>query len=101
MAKKATKAKAKPKTTKAKVKNAANSAGDTVMHLLQSPLVAELVAVAATAAIASFAATGTEKARKSGKNAIKAAGVAAAAALGSRLTEEFDAIRDSAKKKKA
>ena len=39
-------------------KNSSAGAGDAFIKLLQSPLVAELVAVAATAALASLAETG-------------------------------------------
>lgn len=73
-------------------------AGDAVIKLLQSPFVAELVAVAATAALAALAehgftngADGT-RGKRAGK-AVKAAGKAAAAAVGRRLGSEFDEIR--------
>lgn len=73
-------------------------AGDAVIKLLQSPFVAELVAVAATAALAALAehgftngADGT-RGKRAGK-AVKAAGKAAAAAVGRRLGTEFDEIR--------
>lgn len=75
-------------------------ASETIIKLLQSPLVAELVAVAATAALAALAekgytSTGTRRGRAG--NAVKAAGKAAAAAVGRRLSTEFDEIRASAK----
>ena len=75
-------------------------AGDALVNLLQSPLVADLIAVAATAAIGALAEKrfgGDRDNRKSSGNAVKAAGVAAAAAIGRRLTEEVDAIRKSTK----
>lgn len=75
-------------------------AGDAFIKLLQSPLVAELVAVAATAALASLAehgfTTGTPRGQRAGK-AVKEAGKAAAAAVGRRLGTEIDEIRKAAK----
>ena len=75
--------------------------GEAFIKLLQSPLVAELVAVAATAALAALAEHGfTSREGSRGKragNAVKAAGAAAAAAVGRRLSTEIDEIRESAK----
>ena len=76
--------------------------GDAFIKLLQSPLVAELVAVAATAALAALAehgfTTGAEGSRgKRAGKAVKEAGKAAAAAVGRRLGNEIDEIRKSAK----
>lgn len=75
-------------------------AGDAFVKLLQSPLVAELVAVAATAALASLAehgfTTGTSRGKRAGK-AVKEAGKAAAAAVGRRLGNEIDEIRKASK----
>jgi hypothetical protein len=77
--------------------------GEAFIKLLQSPLVAELVAVAATAALAAlaeqgFTAGGGEgtRGKRAGK-AVKAAGKAAAAAIGRRLGTEIDEIRKAAK----
>lgn len=76
--------------------------GEAFVKLLQSPLVAELVAVAATAALASLAEHGftsggeASRGRRAGK-AVKAAGKAAAAAVGRRLGTEIDEIRKAAK----
>jgi hypothetical protein len=73
-------------------------AGDAFVKLLQSPLVAELVAVAATAALASLAEHGIasggggSRGKRAGK-AVKEAGKAAAAAVGRRLGNEIDEIR--------
>jgi hypothetical protein len=78
------------------------SMGDAFIKLLQSPLVAELVAVAATAALASLAEQGFTsggdggRGKRAGK-AVKAAGKAAAAAVGRRLGNEIDEIRKAAK----
>ena len=72
--------------------------GDAFIKLLQSPLVAELVAVAATAALAEhgFTSSGGSRGRRAGK-AVKEAGKAAAAAIGRRLGNEIDEIRSAAK----
>lgn len=73
-------------------------AADAFVNLLQSPLVADLVAVAATAAIAALAAKGAGSGKKKASgSAVKAAGAAAAAAVGRRLSEEIDEIRKSSK----
>ena len=73
------------------------------VKLLQSPLMAELVAVAATAALAALAEQGftSSSATRRGRagNAVKAAGKAAAAAVGRRLGTELDEIRAAAKAK--
>jgi len=75
-------------------------AGEAFVKLLQSPLVAELVAVAATAALASLAehgfTTGAPRGKRAGK-AVKEAGKAAAAAVGRRLGAEVEEIRKAAK----
>lgn len=84
-----------------------DSMGEAFIKLLQSPLVADLVAVAATAALASLAEhgftsrSGDESSRRNraGK-AVKAAGKAAAAAVGRRLSNEIDEIRKAAKDSK-
>ena len=79
-------------------------ASEAFVNLLQSPLVAELVAVAATAALGALAAQGFTGGGTRGKragNALKAAGKAAAAAVGARLSTEIDAIRKAAKDPKA
>ena len=73
---------------------------DALVRLLESPLVADLLAVGATAALSAvtasrFSRRDAETARSS--NALKAAGKAAAAAMGRRLSEEIDAIREAAK----
>jgi hypothetical protein len=80
-------------------------AGDAFVKLLQSPLVAELVAVAATAALASLAEHGFSsgqgtRGKRAGK-AVKEAGKSAAAAVGRRLNNEIDEIRTAAKNAKA
>jgi Mg-chelatase subunit ChlI len=75
--------------------------------LLQSPLVADLLAVAATAALAALAEHGFSsrsggddavRGKRAGK-AVKEAGKAAAAAIGRRLSTELEEIREAAKSK--
>ena len=77
--------------------------GDAFIKLLQSPLAAELVAVAATAALAALAehgfTSGGSRGKRAGK-AVKEAGKAAAAAVGRRLGNEIDEIRNAAKESK-
>ena len=90
---------ARKKDGGAKKAKSGPGAADAFLNLLQSPLVADLVAVAATAAIGALAAKtraeGTGS--KASGTAVKAAGKAAAAAIGRRLTDEVDAIRKSSK----
>jgi hypothetical protein len=79
--------------------------GDAFIKLLQSPLVADLVAVAATAALAALAEHGfTSRGAADGKRAgaragkaVKEAGKAAAAAVGRRLSNEIEEIRKASK----
>src|SRR4051812_23830460 len=76
--------------------------GDAFIKLLQSPLMAELVAIAATTALASLAehgfssGGGGSRGKRAGK-AVKEAGKAAASAIGRRLGNEFDEIRKASK----
>ena len=80
--------------------------GDAFSKLLQSPLVADLLAVAATAALAALAEHGftsrsgddATRGKRAGK-AVKEAGKAAAAAVGRRLSNELEEIRAAAKSK--
>jgi hypothetical protein len=82
-------------------RSAKEGMGEAFIKLLQSPLVAELVAVAATAALAALAEHGfttgseTTRGKRTGK-AVKEAGKAAAAAVGRRLASEIDEIRKAA-----
>ena len=84
----------------------ADNAADAFIKLLQSPLVAELVAVAATAALATLAEQGfTSRGGGGGSRgkragvAVKEAGKAAAAAVGRRLSTEIEEIRNASKSK--
>jgi hypothetical protein len=97
---------AKPKRPAPARRQGTGDAGEAFVKLLQSPLVAELVAVAATSALAALAehgftsrggggATGNRAGR-----AVKEAGKAAAAAVGRRLGTELDEIRKASKSAK-
>ena len=87
-------------------RRSSDTTGEAFIKLLQSPLVAELVAVAATAALASLAehgfssSSGGSRGKRAGK-AVKEAGKAAAAAVGRRLSNEIEEIRAAAKESKA
>jgi hypothetical protein len=78
--------------------------GEAFIKLLQSPLVADLVAVAATSALAAlaehgFSSRGASGGGKRAGKAVKEAGKAAAGAVKRRLTNEIEEIRKSAKPK--
>lgn len=81
--------------------NDGGSAGEAFIKLLQSPLVAELLTVAATAALAALAEQGFSRAgagdQRRASRAVKAAGKAAATAIGRRLATEVDEIRRAAR----
>jgi hypothetical protein len=105
------KARAKPRTAVARRaptssggSSSSEGVGDAFIKLLQSPLAAELVAVAATAALAAlaehgFSSGGNSRGKRAGK-AVKEAGKAAAAAVGRRLKTEVDEIRKAATESK-
>lgn len=86
---------AKGKKTKGK-KGKAGKAGKAEHHplealskLLEHPLVTDLIAVGALAAVAAVAESGRDQpAKAKSKDAAKAAGKAAAAAIGARLLKE-------------
>lgn len=73
-----------------------------IADLIDHPLVADLLAVGAMAAVAAIADHGvktrTGEAEAGSSKAVKAAGKAAAAAVGKRLLTEVDAIRKVAKR---
>jgi hypothetical protein len=82
--------------------------GEAFIKLLQSPLVADLLAVAATAALAALAEHGFSSrgapegtSGKRAGRAVKEAGKAAAAAIGRRLSNELSEIRAASKKSTA
>ena len=90
---------AKPKKSKAR---SSGNGLDGLSKLIEHPLVTELVSVAAIAAVAAIAdhnvKSRTGEGGKGSKKALKAAGKAAAAAIGKRLTVEFDEIKKASKK---
>jgi hypothetical protein len=96
-------ARAKSSSGSRKRSSGGMDAGEAFVKLLQSPLAAELVAVAATAALATLAEQGFTSRGGEGSTgkrtgrAVKAAGKAAAAAVGRRLSTEIDEIRKAAK----
>ena len=104
---------AKTKTKKAKDQNRgaqrrkkgkasrAQSGFDAVARLAEHPIVADLIAVGATAAVTAIAAGMSSKSGKTSSKAVKDAGKAAAAAIGARLMTEFQAVKDSAAAAKA
>ena len=75
---------------------------DGLSKLLEHPLVADLISVGAIAAVAAIAdhnvKTRTGEGQKGSKKALKAAGKAAAAAIGKRLMNEVDEIKKASKK---
>jgi hypothetical protein len=74
---------------------------DALIKLLQSPLVIDLLAVGATAALAAITesrSSRTQNAAGSSKKAVKAAGKAAAAAVGRRIQNEFEEITAASKR---
>lgn len=84
--------------------SASSSAGETavdaLLKLLESPLVADLLAVGATAALSAVAESRFSRRDDGHKSSrtVKNAGKAAAAAMGRRLNEEIEAIREAAAK---
>ena len=73
---------------------------EALIKLLQSPLVIDLLAVGATAALAAITEHRSSRAQGAmgnSKKALKAAGRAAATAVGRRLANEFEEIRSASK----
>ena len=94
-------AKTRKSSTKRSAGRTRSEAGEAFVALLQSPLVADLVAAAATAALTTLARDGSGTSSGStGKragNAVKRAGKAAADAVKRRLSEEIDEIKKASK----
>ena len=79
------------------------TAADALFKLIESPLVADLLAVGATAALAAIAESRfgrKDDAGRKSSRALKAAGKAATAAMGRRLAAEVEEIRNASKKPK-
>ena len=81
--------------------SAQTSAADALLKLLESPLVAEILAIGASAALATLAAQrfGRSEDGKGTRRALKSAAKAAAAAMGQRLASEVEEIRKASKPK--
>ena len=93
---------ARVSSTQSKGAHASDGMGEAFIKLLQSPLAADLVAVAATAALAAlaeqgFTSRGSDSTGKRAGKAVKEAGKAAAAAVGRRLSVELDEIKKASK----
>ncbi len=76
------------------------SATDALMKLIESPLMADLLTVAATAALAVIAESrfrGRGDPDRGSSSAVRAAAKAALAAVGRRLAKEVEEIRTAAK----
>ncbi len=82
-------AKTAPKTNEKKAGGKSKGAADALWKLAEHPLVSELLAVGATAAVAAIADGAGSGKKKANSKAVKAAGKAAAAAIGARLISEF------------
>lgn len=89
-----------PKDKKRKA-GKAQSGFDAVAKLAEHPIVADLIAIGATAAVTAIAAGMTNRNGKSSNKVVKDAGKAAAAAIGARLMTEFQAVKESAAAAKA
>jgi hypothetical protein len=77
------------------------SAADALMGLLESPLVADILAAGAAAALAAFAQRGLSRRQdRSSKTVLKNAAKAAATAMGARIAEEIDEILAKSKETK-
>ena len=77
------------------------SASEALMKLIESPLMADLLTVAATAALAAIAGgrlRGAVDPDGRPSSAVRAAAKAALAAIGRRLAQEVDEIREAARK---
>lgn len=91
-------AKAKPDARKKGGKSKTSDAADALWKLADHPLVGELIALGAAAAVAAIAEQSIARSDKGKKGvtskvAVKAAGTAAAAAIGQRLITEFTEIK--------
>lgn len=74
------------------------SAADALVGLIESPLVADVLAAGAAAALASFTHHQLSRRRESGtKQALKDAASAAATAMAARLSEEVEEILEASK----
>ena len=97
---KAQRTSAKPRTAS----QATSSSGFDIAKLIDHPLVADLLAVGAMAAVAAIAdhhvKTRTGEAQSGSSKAVKAAGFAAASAIGKRLMTEVNEVKKAANPEK-
>ncbi|MBA2466003.1 MAG: hypothetical protein H0V46_00150 [Sphingomonas sp.] len=94
---KATQPRRAASATRAPKRSSSMTAADALQKLIESPLVADLLAVGATAALAAIAGRGLSRGGTGGT--VKAAGKAAAAAMGRRLSTEVEEIRNASRAK--
>ncbi|MFP5329152.1 MAG: hypothetical protein ACLGHC_03310 [Alphaproteobacteria bacterium] len=93
-------AKPSPKPRVARAQSG-KGAADALASLLESPIVADVLAAGAAAALAVIAQRGLSRRGEGGsKAALKGAAKAAATAMGTRIAEEIDEIMKSAKESK-
>ena len=82
-----------------KASSKTSNAADALLKFAEHPIVADLIAVGATAAVAAIVKSKSGEGGKSGSTkAVKEAGKAAEAAIGARLVDEFKAVKQSADK---
>ncbi len=102
--KKPGRASARPKAAPRRASRSASSGFD-LTRLIDHPLVADLLAVGAMAAVAAIAdhhvKTRTGEAESGSSKAVKAAGKAAATAIGRRLMTEVNEVKKASKPAKA
>jgi hypothetical protein len=92
-------AKSRSKGGRTKSKPEAMSASDALTGLLESPLVAEVIAAGAAAALATLTQQAISKKAEGGTSkALKMAAKAATSAMGARLASEIDEIVAGVKK---
>lgn len=94
-----TKTKAKAKAApKAKPTAKADNAADALIGLIESPLVADLLATAVTAAAATMLEHRLKSRRGTSGSLVRAVGAATAAAVGKQLADEFAEIRKATRR---
>jgi hypothetical protein len=90
------------KPRRSKSQQPSQGAADAIAGLLESPLVADVLAAGAAAALASFTHHSlSRKAEGGSKQALKDAAKAAASAMGTRLAAEFDEIIKAAEESRS
>lgn len=100
----AKRASSRSKGSRSRSGSSSNTAADALLKLLESPLVADLLAVGATAALAALAEhrySSRSGVGAGAKRALKGAVTAAASAMGRRIASEFDEIKKASKARSA